>query len=134
MGALLNSFFEDTRTQIALLLIVLDVILGVLAVFVDSTQGFRLSYIGDFLRNDVLGKVVPFFVIYGGYKYAKNADLIIPGVDMEVIMNAVWLVVLAALGGSLFKSLSDMGLFSKDAPQLSGPDPMTPEVPAPPNP
>lgn len=135
MGALLHAFFEDTRTQIALLLVILDVLLGVIAVFVDNTQGFRLSYVSDFMRTDVLGKVVPFFVLYGGYKYAANADLVIPGLDMEVLMNAAWGIVLLALGGSLLKSLSDLGLFNKDtAPQIAGSDPVTPTVPAPPNP
>ncbi len=135
IGNLLHAFFEDTRTQIALLLVILDVVLGVVAVFVDDTQGFRLSYVGDFLRNDVLGKVVPFFVLYGGYKYAASADLVIPGLDMEVLMNAAWGIVLLALGGSLLSSLSDLGLFNKgDIPQVAGSDPVTPTVPAPPNP
>ena len=135
IGNLLHAFFEDTRTQIALLLVILDVLLGVVAVFVDETQGFRLSYIADFMRNDVVGKVLPFFILYGGYKYAANADIVIPGLDLEVIMNAAWGVVLLALGGSLLKSLSDLGLFGdRTSPQLAGGDPVTPEVPAPPNP
>lgn len=135
IGNLLHAFFEDTRTQIALLLVILDVVLGVIAVFVDDTQGFRLSYIADFLRTDVLGKVLPFFVLYGGYKYAAGADIVIPGFDLEVLMNAAWGIVLLALGGSLLKSLSDLGLFKgEDAPQVAGQDPVTPTVPAPPNP
>lgn len=135
IGNLLHAFFEDTRTQIALLLVILDVLLGVVAVFVDDTQGFRLSYIADFMRNDVVGKVLPFFILYGGYKYAANADIVIPGLDLEVIMNAAWGVVLLALGGSLLKSLSDLGLFGDNSPpQLAGNDPSSPTVPAPPNP
>lgn len=136
IGNLLHAFFEDTRTQIALLLIVLDVILGISAALIDKTQGFRMSYIADFLRTDVLGKVLPFFVLYGGYKYAANADLVIPGVDLEVLMNASWVIVLAALGGSLYKSLKDLGLIPEAAapPQLAGSDPTTPTIPAPPNP
>ena len=135
IGNLLHAFFNDERTQIALLLVVLDVVLGVIAVFVDDTQGFRLSYIGDFLRNDVLGKVLPFFVLYGGYKYAANADIVIPGFDLEVVMNAAWGIVILALGGSLAKSLADLGLFGDNPPpQVAGGDPVTPQVPAPPNP
>lgn len=135
MGALLHAFFEDTRTQIALLILVLDFVLGIIAVFVDDTQGFRLSFVSDTLRTDVLGKMVPFFVLYGGYKYAASADLVIPGLDLEVLMNAAWGVVLLAFGGSILKSLGDMGLLGDTpSPQLAGPDPVTPEVPAPPNP
>ena len=137
MGQLLHSFFEDTRVQIALLLLILDFVLGVLAALLDDTQGFRLSFISDTLRADVLAKIVPFFVLYGGYKYAASADLVIPGLDMEVLMNAAWAVVLAAFAGSILSSLSDIGLWknaSTDVPQLAGPDPTTPRVPAPPNP
>ena len=136
MGQLLHAFFEDTRVQISLLLLVLDFALGTIAVFVDKTQGFRLSYWADTLRNDVLGKVLPFFVLYGGYKYAAGADLVIPGLDMEVLMNGAWGVLTLALGGSILKSISDMGLGKAEAsvPQLAGADPVTPNVPAPPNP
>lgn len=135
MSEYLHAFFEDTRVQVAFLILILDFVLGVVAALVDKTQGFRLSFIADTLRNDVLGKMVPFFVIYGGYLYAANADLVIPGLDMEVLMNASWAVVLAAFVGSILKSLSDLGLFGeKSPPQLTGTDPMTPTVPAPPNP
>lgn len=136
MGALLHAFFEDTRVQIALLLLALDFVLGVCAALFDKTQGFRLSYLADTMRNDVLGKILPFLVIYGGYKYASGADLVIPGFDMDVLMNAAWAAVLLALGGSIAKSLSDLGLpgMTKSPPQISGGDPVTPTVPAPPNP
>lgn len=136
MNQLLHAFFEDTRVQISLLLLVLDFVLGTIAVFVDKTQGFRLSYWADTLRNDVLGKVLPFFVLYGGYKYASGADLVIPGLDMEVLMNGAWGVLTLALTGSILKSLSDIGLgkAQETAPQIAGSDPVTPTVPAPPNP
>jgi len=137
MGQLLHAFFSDTRVQISLLLLVLDFVLGTVAAFVDSTQGFRLSFWSDTLRNDVLGKVVPFFVIYGGYKYASSADLVIPGLDMEVLMNAAWGVLTLAFVGSILKSVSDLGLFNNEGvgtKQIAGTDPMTPTIPAPPNP
>ena len=136
IGNLLHAFFEDTRVQIALLILVLDFVLGTVAALVDNTQGFRLSYWSDTLRTDVLGKVVPFFVLYGGYKYANSADLVIPGLDMEVVMNAAWAVMLAAIVGSILNSLKDLGLFGTDGgpPQITGDDVTTPTVPAPPNP
>lgn len=135
MGQLLHAFFNDERVQITFLILILDFVLGTIAVFVDQTQGFRMSYWSDTLRTDVLGKVVPFFVIYGGYKYASGADLVIPGLDMEVLMNAAWGVLTLALVGSILNSVSDLGLFkAEDVPQVAGQDPVTPTVPAPPNP
>lgn len=136
VGNLMHAFFEDQRVQIAFLILILDFVLGTVAALVDNKQGFRLSFISDTLRTDVLGKMVPFFVLYGGYKYASGADLVIPGLDMEVLMNAAWVVVLAAFGGSILNSLKDLGLFGTDGgpPQLTGDDPVTPTVPAPPNP
>lgn len=132
MAVWLHRFFEDSRTQIALLLVLLDLVLGLVASV--AVGSFRLSYIADFLRNDVLQKVVPFFVLYGGFLYAKNADIVIPGVDLEVIMNGAWVIVLAALGGSLLNSLRDLGLFTGVADAIAGPDPGTPiaDPPAPP--
>ena len=136
IGNLLHAFFEDQRVQIALLILILDFVLGVVAALVDNSQGFRLSFISDTLRTDVLGKMVPFFVLYGGYKYAAGADIVIPGLDMELLMNGAWVIVLGAFAGSILSSLKDLGLFGTDGgpPQLTGPDPVTPVVPAPPNP
>lgn len=126
-----HRFFEDARTQTALLLILLDLGLGVLAGIVTHT--FRLSFIADFLRNDVLGKVLPFFLVYGGYLFAKNADIVIPGLDLEVITDGVWVITLAALVGSLLASLKELGIpILSGAPDaIAGPDPATPVVPPP---
>jgi glycerol-3-phosphate acyltransferase PlsY len=134
VGNLMHAFFNDERVQIAFLILILDFVLGTIAALVDKTQGFRLSYLGDTLRSDVLGKMLPFFVLYGGYKYASSADLVIPGLDMEVLMNAAWVIVLAAFGGSILNSLKDLGLGAGLPPQVNGDDPVTPTVPAPPNP
>lgn len=125
MGQLAHAFFEDTRVQVALLVLVLDFVLGVIAAV--AAGKFRLSYIGDTLRTDVLGKVLPFFVLYAGYLYAGSADLIIPGLDLEVLMNAAWVVVLGALGGSVLNSVRDLGLFGSAPDAIAGPDPTTPE-------
>lgn len=123
-----HAFFADTRTQTLLVLIGLDLLLGVL-VAVIKLHDFRLSYVADFARNDIVGKVLPFIVIYAGYKYAASVDLVIPGVDLEVIMNGVWVIVLAALVGSLLGSIKQLGL--DVLPNvIAGPDPVTPTPPA----
>lgn len=129
MSQYLHAFFNDQRVQIAFLILILDFVLGTVAALVSKEQGFRLSFISDTLRTDVLGKMVPFFVLYGGYLYASGADLVIPGLDMEMLMNAAWVIVLAAFGGSILKSLSDLGLFKGLPDAVNGGDPVTPDVP-----
>lgn len=124
MAQFFHSFFEDARVQITLLLIALDLVLGVAASV--KAGNFRLSYVADFLRNDVLGKVLPFATLYAGYKYAGSADIVIPGVDLEVIMNGAWVIVLGALGGSLLNSLKDLGLLPQVPEPVAGPDPNSP--------
>jgi len=126
MASFFHAFFEDARVQTLLVLIALDIGLGVIAAL--KVGNFRLSFIADFARNDLLGKVAPFALIYAGYVYAKNVDILIPGVDLEVVMNGVWAIVLAALVGSLLGSLKDLGLQQLPEP-LAGPDPATPVVP-----
>lgn len=108
MAELLHRFFNDLWVQIAFLLVALDIALGV----VDATVhgNFRFNYLADFMRNDLLGKVVPFFLVYGGYVYAKNADIVIPGIDLAVVKDAAGALMLAALGASLFNSLKDLGI------------------------
>lgn len=128
MAAFWHAFFNDTRVQVMLLLVALDLLLGVAAAL--KNKDFRLSFVADFARNDLLGKVAPFAVIYAGYKFANSADIVIPGVDMEMIMNAMWAIVLAALVGSLLGSLKEFGVNLPDA--IAGPDPATPVIP--PNP
>lgn len=126
MAQFWHAFFEDTRVQVILLLVALDLLLGVGASLYK--KDFRLSYVVDFARNDLLGKLLPFAVIYAGYKYAQNADIVIPGLDMEVVMNAMWVIVLAALVGSLLHSLKEFG-FNVIPEFLGGSDPASPEVP-----
>lgn len=125
-AAFWHSFFEDARVQTLLVLILLDFGLGIIAAVYTKT--FRLSYVSDFARNDLLGKVLPFAVIYAAYKYAAGADLVIPGLDMEVVMNGVWVIVLAALVGSVLGSIKQLGLSGLPEP-VAGPDPATPVVP-----
>jgi hypothetical protein len=124
MQAFVSSFFNDARTQIVLLLVALDLVLGVVASL--KLGNFRLSFVADFARNDILGKVVPFAALYAGYKYASGADIVIPGLDMQVITDAAWAVVLAALVGSLLGSLKDLGLLGQAPAAIAGDDPATP--------
>lgn len=123
MASFFHAFFNDERVQVVLLLVAIDLLLGVIVAL--KKGDFRLSFVADFARNDILGKVAPFAVLYAGYKYAGSADIVIPGFDLEVAMNAAWVVVLAALVGSLLGSVKDLGLQQLPAP-LAGDDPATP--------
>lgn len=131
MNEVIQSWFVDDRLQWLLLLVALDFVLGVIAAF--KLGIFRLSYVADFLRNDVVFKVGGWGVVYIGAKFAPSSDLVIPGFDLEVIQNAAWVIATGAVVGSLLKSLRDLGLFG-DAPEstplvakdvIAGPDPET---------
>ena len=123
MASFFHAFFEDARVQTLLVLITLDIALGVVVSL--KAGNFRLSFLADFARNDLLGKVAPFALIYAAYKYAGSVDLVIPGVDMQVVMDGVWVITLAALVGSLLGSIKDLGLSALPEP-LAGEDPATP--------
>ena len=126
MGSFFHAFFNDQRVQVILLLVALDLALGVIAAL--KKGDFRLSFVADFARNDILGKVAPFGVIYAGYLYAGSADIVIPGFDLEVAMNGAFVIVLAALVGSLLGSIKELGL-SQLPEEVAGPDPATPVIP-----
>jgi hypothetical protein len=59
-----QEFFSDDKVRLALVFVVLDVCLGILAAWKLGTV--RLSYIADFLRNDVAFKLGPYFLVWGG--------------------------------------------------------------------
>ncbi len=104
---ILHSFAGDEQVKAVIILIVADLILGIIAAVVNPAQQFHLNYVGNFLRNDVLGKVVPWFALYALGKTSGSAVL---GVDFSTIADGAFVVVAAALVGSLLGSLGDMGL------------------------
>ncbi len=106
-GQLLHRFFEDDKVWIALLLVVLDFILGVAAAF--KAKNFRLSYLADFARNDILFKLLPYFVVYSGAVVAGNQDFVIPGLDLGVLAGAFYAGLVIAWVGSITASLGELG-------------------------
>lgn len=107
-GALLDSFAHDDLLKAVLVLIVLDVIIGVVAAIVDKEQRFRFDRLGDFLLNDVLGKVFPWFIVYAAAKVAPSVDVL--GIDLDAIQKAIWGIVVVVLIASLVQSLGQLGL------------------------
>jgi len=128
MQSLIHAFFNDTRTQVILLAAALDLLLGVIVAF-WKTKNFRLSFVADVFRNDIIPKVLGFLVIYAGYLYAKNVDVVIPGLDLEVLMNGAFGVITLALVGSILGSVKQLGLTGLPD-TVAGPDPATPTPPS----
>lgn len=128
MQTIITRFYNDDLVQVVGLLVLLDLALGIVAGVVAKT--FRLSYIADFARNDLLGKVLPLFLLYGGLVYAQGADIVIPGLDLEVVAKGASVIVIAALAGSLLNSVRDLKLLPAETPdEIAGPDPETPMPP-----
>lgn len=107
-GQLLHAFFEDDKVMIALILIAVDFLLGIAAAVKGKT--FRLSYLADFARNDVLFKLLPYFVVYSAALVAGSKDIVIPGLDLGVVAGAVYAGLVIAWVGSIVSSLGELGL------------------------
>lgn len=110
----INSFVHDGLFQAVLVLISLDVLLGILAAL--KRGDFKFSWLAGFGKDDLLGKVVPWFVIYTAAKYAPNVAVL--GIDLDAFQKVVFGFVAAALGGSLISSLKDLGLPLPEPPRL----------------
>ena len=101
-----REFANDKQLHAVLVLVALDLILGVVAAVKLGT--FAFSKIAGFLKDDVLGKVLPWFAVFAFAKFAPSVDVL--GIDLNQIQTALWALVAAALVASLVASLSDLGL------------------------
>jgi len=113
-GQLLSVFAHDGKVEAALAIVALDFVFGVLAAFKLKT--FRLSYVADFGRNDVLFKLVPYFVLYSTALLAGGQDILIPGIDLGVVAGAAYVGFMASWVASVLGSLQDLGI----APAIPG--------------
>lgn len=104
----LHALFVDAKLQTAVFVVAVDFVLGVLASLKMGT--FRLSYIGDFGRNDILQKLVPWASLYIAAKFAGSQQLVIPGLDLADAAMAAYVIVMAAWTGSILKSINDLRL------------------------
>lgn len=115
--------FADDPTVIALaVLVALDLLLGLVAALKNKT--FRLSFIADILRNDVLGKLVPYYAVWAAVHVSGDVTL----GDFGVIEETTGALAIAAVGGSVLNSLKDLNLVgARSLPDVvAGPDPETP--------
>lgn len=108
IGPLLHQIASDTQLQTILLLIAVDFVLGVGAAFKLGT--FKLSYVANFARNDVISKAVAWAVLDAFAIVAGNAHILIPQFDLTNTAHAAFALVAAALVGSVLGSLTDLGL------------------------
>jgi hypothetical protein len=107
-GSLLHTFMADDKLKIALVLIFVDFVLGVVAAV--KKGNFRLAYVSDLLRNDVLFKLVPWFVLYAGALVAGQQSILISGVTMGTVAGSVYALLVAAFGASILGSLNELRL------------------------
>jgi hypothetical protein len=120
----LVTFAQDTKVHIAIVLVAVDLILGICAAVVNKNQHFNLAYVGDLLKNDILGKLVPYFALYV-LALVQGHEEILPGIDFGVIAGVAYGLLVLAMAGSILKSLRDLGLAKYIPQQLAGPEKST---------
>ena len=123
-----HTFFTDAKVQSLLLLVLIDFVLGVMAALKAKT--FQFDYVATFAKDDLLGKVVPYFTIYVGALVAGKTNMVIPDLNFGVVAMAVYVAVVAAMAGSIKGSLQNLG-FSIPSITLAKTAPAAPEPPAP---
>ncbi len=114
MGQFFSAFWNDGKVSVLVILIFVDFVLGVIAALKSRT--FRLSYVADFLRKDVVFKIGGYLVLYAASYFAGQADIVIDGLDMGVVAGAAYVVIVAAMVGSILNSLAELGLKPGDQP------------------
>lgn len=119
--ALIDAFTEDPTVRLIAAAWVLDFLLGLFAAF--KANVFRLSYVADTFRNDVLGKILPYYTLWAAL-HVTGIDWSVGGLD--VVEETAGAVVIAALVGSVLNSLRDLGLLGDTPDALAGPDPASP--------
>lgn len=97
----------DELLRTMLVAIAIDLALGVAAAFKLGT--FRLAYLTNFMRNDVLGKVVPWAALDIGAIVAGDIHVVIPQFDLTNTAKGAGTLIVAALVGSIIGSLRDLG-------------------------
>lgn len=97
-----SALAHDDKLIYALILVAVDLVLGVAAAL--ATRQFKLSYIADFARNDILNKLVPWGTLYVAAKFATGSDF------LGTAENAVYVIAIAAWVGSIIASLTALGL------------------------
>lgn len=126
MVSLLNQFTEDPTVILLAALVGLDVVLGVLSALVRKT--FKLVLIADFLRADVLGKLLPYYAVWAAVHVAGDITF----GEFGVIEETTGAAAVLALSASILNSLNELRLGTPDQAEtsatevLASDDPTTP--------
>ena len=118
MEDLLRQFSDDPTVLALAALVGLDVVLGVLAALKAKT--FRFVIVADFLRADVLGKLLPYFAVWAAVHVSGDVTL----GDFGVIEETAGALAIAAVGASVLNSVRDLGLSLPET--VAANDPTTP--------
>lgn len=107
LRAWLVEFAHDDKLVAALIAVALDFFLGVFAAIKMGT--FRLSYVADFARNDLIFKLFPWMVFYILALVAGGVDIVIPGLDLGFIAGTIYAGIMVAWVASILDSLKELG-------------------------
>jgi len=118
MDDLLRQFADDPTVLALAALVGLDVVLGVLAAL--KAKAFKFVLVADFLRADVLGKLLPYFAVWAAVHVSGDVAL----GDFGIIEESAGALAIAAVGASVLKSVKDLGL-SALPETVAAPDPTT---------
>lgn len=116
MQQLIENFANDPGIRLAAVLVALDFVLGVAAAIAART--FRFGWLADFLRRDILQKLVPYFAVWAAVRLGGDIELGGIGAIEETVNAAVVL----ALGGSILNSLRDLGVLRGAPDEIAGSD------------
>lgn len=116
LSQLIDLFANDTTVKTVAVLVFLDLVFGVSAGVKAGT--FRFGWISDFLRNDVLGKVVPYFAVWTAVRVGGDLEIAGYGAIEEVVGGFV----VVSLGASVLNSLRDLGIAKSMSDTIAGSD------------
>ncbi len=117
---LIKQFGNDPETIAIVVLIVVDFLFGVSAAVVSKTQSVNLTYLADFLRADVLSKLVPYAGLWFLFQVSGDVNL----GELELLETGTSAAIILALVASVLKSLADLGVPIPGI--VAKPDPTTP--------
>ena len=104
LGPLIDAFTADDTVRLIAALILVDIVVGVAAAF--YTKRFTFAWLSAFLRDDVLGKVIPYFGVWAGVRIGGDIEV----AGFGAIEETVGGMVVLTLATSVVNSLRDLGL------------------------
>lgn len=116
LSTLIQHFTSDPGVRLAVALVGLDFVVGVTAA--AKARTFRFGWLSDFLRRDVLGKLVPYFAVWVAVRVGGDVEL----GGIGAIEETVGATVVAAMGASILNSLRDLGVLRGASDVVAGSD------------